>query len=129
MVACCEMGKSPAFCADTATPAGRVHVQDADDVGPRRVDRAVDDEARRVHRVGARRHLRAVGVDLHEARRGDLVEEHPVGIDEEVVRGARQARRDVREDQVVPPEERDEAIAGGQIDAKPAFGDVLRLVP
>ena len=44
------------------------------------------------------------------------------------MRGARQARRDVREDQVIPPEERDEAIAGGQIDAKPAFRDVLRWV-
>jgi hypothetical protein len=86
------------------------------------VDGAVDDEARRVHGPLARRELLAVRVDLHQAARGDLLEEHPVGVDEERVVLARDAGRDVREDEVVPAEVGDEAVAGGEIDPERAFG-------
>ena len=90
-----------------------------DDVVARGVDRAVDHEARRVDRVRRlSRPSRPCEVDLHQARRGDLVEDHPVRVDQEVVLGARHARGDVGEDEVVPAEMRDEAVARGEIDAQ-----------
>ncbi|MFK4508871.1 hypothetical protein ABIF81_004049 [Bradyrhizobium daqingense] len=60
--------------------------------------------------------LVAVQIDLDEARRRDLVEHQPVGIDEELVVGAGHARGNVGVDQIVPAVQRDEAIAGGEID-------------
>ena len=65
-----------------------------------------------------------LGVDRDQARRGDLVEEHPVGVDEKVVGVPRQARRDVGEDDVIPPEQRDQAVAGGEIDPELQLADV-----
>ena len=44
----------------------------------------------------------AVHVDLDQARRGDLLEEHAVRIDEELVLGAGNAQRNVIVDEVVP---------------------------
>ena len=80
------------------------------------MNRAVDHEARRVDRVRRIVDLLPVLVDLDQARRGDLVEEHPVGVDQEVVLAARHTRGDVGEDQVVPPEVGDEAVTRGEID-------------
>ena len=66
--------------------------------------------------------LLAVEIDLDEARRGDLVERHAVRIDEEVVLRSGNARRDVREDQIVPAVQRDEPVARGEVDAQLPFG-------
>jgi hypothetical protein len=61
------------------------------------------------------------GVDLHQRRRGDLVEHQPVRVDQEVVLGTRDARADVREDQVAPAVGGDEAVAGGKVDPQLPF--------
>jgi hypothetical protein len=52
----------------------------------RRGARAVDDEAGVVDAVAGARvlHHLAVEIDLHQARRGDLVVGHAVGVDQEV---------------------------------------------
>lgn len=60
--------------------------------------------------------LIAVQIDLDEARRGDLVEHQPIRVDEKVMLGARHARGDMGVDQIVPAVQRDQAIAGGEID-------------
>ena len=86
MVACWEIGKRPAFCAETATPAGvctcRTQTTSC---------RAAWIALWMTKPAGftgyvARGELLAVRVDLHQAARGDLLEEHPVGVDEEVRR-------------------------------------------
>jgi hypothetical protein len=68
--------------------------------------------------------LVALGVDLDEGRRGDLVEQQTVGIDEELVVVPRHARRNVVIDQVVHAEPGDHAIAGGELDADLPFAGV-----
>ena len=87
------------------------------------VDGAVDDEARRVH--GKRRLLQLVAllVDLDQAGGGDLVEEHAVGVDQEMILRSRHARRDVRVHEVFPAEVRDEPFPEPLLNAK------LDLVP
>ena len=78
-------------------------VDHAGDVGPAAVHRAVDHEAGVVDAVAGARvlHHVAVEVDLHQARRGDLVVGHAVGVDQEVAFLAGHARRDVVVDEVV----------------------------
>src|SRR5438045_4377205 len=51
-------------------------------------------------------------VDLDQAGGGDLVEEHAVGVDQEMILRSRHARRDVRVHEVFPAEVRDEPVAG-----------------
>jgi hypothetical protein len=105
-----------------AAPLGRhgdavqgVQVDDAAGVLARGVDRAVDGEAGRVDLVRAVHHLGAAEIHLDQAGGGDLVEQHPVRVDEEVVLRPGHPRRDVGEDQVVPPVVGDQPVAGGQI--------------
>ena len=86
------------------------------------MDRRMDGEARRVDAVFALAELVAVKIDLHEARRGDFLEHQPVRVDQEVMVRPRHARRDVGVDQVVPAVQRDETIAGGEIDALVPLG-------
>jgi len=87
------------------------------------VDRAVNDEARGIDLVRRLHHLLAVDVDLHQARGGDLVEQHPVGVEEEVVVGAGHSRGEVREDEIVPVVVRHQAVGGGEVHALlPLFG-------
>ena len=87
------------------------------------VDRAVDDEARGIDVVGRIGHLLAVDVDLHQARRRDLVEQHPVGVEEKVVVGTGHPRGEVREDEVVPAVVSDQTVGGGEVHALlPLFG-------
>jgi hypothetical protein len=64
----------------------------------------------------------SVEVDLQQAGRGDLVVHHAVGVDEEVPFLAGHARRDVVIDKVIHAVVVDEAIAGGEIDARFPFG-------
>ena len=61
------------------------------------MDCAVDGETRRIDRPGIFVHLVALQVDLHQARGGDFVEQHSVGIDEEVMFWTRNPRSDMRE--------------------------------
>ncbi len=65
-------------------------------------------------------------VDLHEARRGDLVEEHPVGVQEKVMIGTGHPRRQVGEDEVIPFVVRDETVGRREVHALlPLFGGDL----
>ena len=100
----------------------RVQVKHATGVLAHLVDRRMDGEARRVDAVFALAELVAVQIDLHQARRRDFLEHQPVRVDQEVMIGARHARRDVGVDQVVPAIQRDETIAGGEIDALVPLG-------
>jgi len=82
---------------------------------------AVNGEAGRVHGKRRRFDLVPVEIDFHQARRGDLVEQHPIGVDEKLVLGPGHPDRDVGEDEVRPPELGYEAVAGGQIHAHGPF--------
>src|SRR5437867_2257729 len=74
------------------------------------------------------RGLVALEVDLHQAGGRDLVEEDAVRVDQELVLGVGHAQRDVREDEVLPLVERDEAVGGGEVDAGgPLVGGDLAL--
>ncbi len=106
-----------------------MRVQDAVDLRPRHVHGAVDDEAGVVHGITGVLDDVALVVDLDQARRGDLVEHHPIGIDEEMLGLARHPRRDVREDEIVHAEMGDEAIARGERDAHLALVGLARFGP
>ena len=99
----------------------RVKVHDAAGVLARLVDGRMDGEAAGLMLIRSRVSF-AVEVDLDQARRRDLLEHHPVGIDQEVMVRARHARRNVGVDEVVPAVQGDEAIAGGEIDALVPLG-------
>ncbi|SPA30435.1 hypothetical protein CBM2637_B100267 [Cupriavidus taiwanensis] len=99
-----------------------MRVHHAADFGPRLVHGAVDDEAGRVDVIRRVQHGLAVVVHLDQARRRDLVEHHAVRVDQELVRRVRHARRDMREDQVVPAEVRHQPVRGRQVDAHLPFG-------
>jgi hypothetical protein len=51
----------------------------------RGVDRAVDGKARRIDLVRRLHDLVAVEIYLHQVRCGDLVESHPVGVNQEMM--------------------------------------------
>jgi hypothetical protein len=98
-------------------------MEHAGDVRPRLVDRAVDHVTRFVDAVvgvGLPDDL-ALDVDLHQARRRDLLVEHAVEVDEQVILAAGDARRDVVVDEVGHPVFVHEAIAGGEVDARLPF--------
>ncbi|MNI58857.1 hypothetical protein D3C73_1139880 [compost metagenome] len=80
-----------------------MRVQHAHRVLAGRMDTAMNGEAGGVDVVFRIHHLVAVQVDLDQAGRGDLVEHHAVGVDQEML-GAGHLGGDVREDQVIPPE-------------------------
>src|SRR3954469_11823115 len=80
----------------------------------------MDDEPGMVDAVagaGVLHHL-SVAVDLDQARGGDLVVGHAVGVDEEVPFLARDVRRDVVVDQVVHPVVVHQAVARGEVYAR-----------
>ena len=87
------------------------------------MDRAVNGEARRIDLVRRVHDLVAVEIDLHQAGRGDLVEGHPVRVDQEMMLAARNAGREMREYEIVPAEMRDQPIGGRERHALlPFFG-------
>ena len=127
IIACWSSGSSPSFCADTATPSvvcrwmtqcassrfmcsAEWMVKPAGFTGNGDVDDLV-----------------AVDVDLHQARRGDLLEQQAVRIDQEVMLRPRHARRDVREDHVVPAVQCDQPVGRGEIDADSFHSSALTL--
>ena len=70
----------------------------------------------------------AVVIDLHQARRRDLVEHEPKGIDEKMPFVARHARGDVRVNEIVHAEMGDETITRGKGDARLALAGGSGLV-
>jgi hypothetical protein len=72
--------------------------------------------------VGSVHHLVSGEVHLDQAGSRDLVEQHAVGIDQEVVLRPGHPRGDVGEHEVVPAVMRHETVAGGEIDALRPFG-------
>ena len=98
----------------------RVGVHHALHVVARRMHRAVDDEAGRVDRERRLLQHLAFDVDLDQARRRDLVEHQAVGIDQ-VVLGAGDPGGDVGEDEIVPAEQGDQAVGGGEVEASLPF--------
>jgi hypothetical protein len=109
---------------DTAMPSAVCVWMTQAEVVARHVHGRVNGEARRVHAlrrlVGV--HGLAGGVDLHQVLRLHLVEQHAVAVDEEVVGRARNARADVRVDQVGHLEMRDQPVQRGQVMARAGFG-------
>jgi|HubBroStandDraft_6_1064221.scaffolds.fasta_scaffold107989_2 hypothetical protein len=83
--------------------------------------RRVNGETRRVHRVLRAAERVPVHVDLDQARSGDLLEHHVVGVDEEMVFRPGNAGRKMGKNQVVPPVKRDKAIRRSQVDADLPF--------
>ncbi|MNT08245.1 hypothetical protein D3C72_1429810 [compost metagenome] len=98
-----------------------MRVHHAADFGARLVHGAVDDEAGRVDVIRRFQHGLPFVVDLDQARRRDLVEHHAVGVDQELVRRIGHARRDMREDQVVPAEVGHQPVGRGKVDAHLPF--------
>ena len=104
-------------------PGAGVRVDDAFGIVPGAVHGAVDHIAGGIDRVvviGLQDGL-ALEVDLDEARGGDLLIQHAVGIDQHVLVGTRHARRDVVVDEVRHAVERNKPVAGGEIDARAPF--------
>ena len=89
-------------------------------VSPVHVHRTVDREAGGVHGVRRRLDLVSVHIYLDQARGGHLLEELPVGVDQEVV-AVGHPSGEMGEDQVVPAVERHEPIRGGEIGADGAL--------
>ena len=98
-------------------------VQHAGDVRARLVDRTVDHVARFVDAVVGLRFPNdlALDIDFGEARCRDFLVEHAVKVDQQVVLAARDARGDVVVDQVGHGILVEQAIAGGEIDARLPF--------
>jgi hypothetical protein len=94
----------------------RVGMDDAGDFRARPVDRAGDREAAAVDRVLRGFDRIASAVDLDQGRGGDLLIQHAVGVDQEVILRPGHAGGDPRVDQIRPAEPVDEAVAGGEID-------------
>jgi hypothetical protein len=64
----------------------------------------------------------AIGVHLDQAARGDLLEQHAIGIDQEAVAGARQAHREMGEDEIGHAEQRDQPVGRGEVLAQFLLG-------
>ena len=63
----------------------------------------------------------ALEIDLDEARGGDLLVQHAIGIDEDMLIGSWHARGDVVVDEVRHAVEGDKPIASGKVDAGVPF--------
>ena len=101
----------------------RVRVDHAGHFRPRRMHGAMDNVAGLVHAVAkgseiGRAENLPIVVDLDQARRGNLLIQHPVGIDQKRSVLTRHARRNVVGDHVGHGVELDEAITRRKIDAR-----------
>jgi hypothetical protein len=115
--------QQPAFHRRYRNAGTGMGVQHAGDVRPRLVDRAVDHVTRFVDAVVGVRlpDDRALEVDLHQARGRDLLVQHTVEVDQQVVLAAGNARGDVIVDEVGHCVLVDQAITGGKINARLPF--------
>ncbi|SKZ66481.1 Uncharacterised protein [Mycobacteroides abscessus subsp. abscessus] len=109
------------------TPGQRMGVQHTVCILAFAVNGAVDDKASRVHGVVRVADDSAVQVDPHQIRRGDLLEQQAIGVDEEVIVGTGQPHRDVGEDQVGHLEVRYQPIHRGQFSPQLRFGRLDRV--
>src|SRR5258707_15655820 len=96
-------------------------MDDATYLRPRRMNRAVDGEARRVDGIGRVADDPAVEVDLDEIGRGDLLEGDAERVDEKMVLGPGHAGRDVVVDELVPALAPGEAVARRKLNPRPAL--------
>ena len=101
----------------------RVRVDHARHFRPRRMHGAMDNVAGLVHAVAkgseiGRAENLAIVVDLDQARRGNLLVQHPVGIDQKRALLTGYARRNMVGDHVGHAVELDQAITRGKIDAR-----------
>ena len=101
---------------------GRVQMHHRPRIIARHVDRGVDREAGRIHRMRSRHHRLPLNVDLNKRRSRDLLKHHVIRIDEKMMLRPRNTRRQMREDDVVPAIKRDKPVSGGKINADHPFG-------
>src|SRR5260221_11046646 len=101
-----------------------MRMDDAADIRARRMDGAVNGEARLVDAGALRREDLAVEVDPDERGRRDLLEHRAERIDQEMLVVARYSRRDMGVDDIVHPVERHQPVAGGQRDPGLPFAPV-----
>ncbi len=85
------------------------------------VDRRVYREARRIDRPRTVFELLAIEVDLEQVARRHLAVVQAEGVDQELLlttgHAVGQAQRDVVVDHLGPPQQREDAVAGGQLDS------------
>src|ERR1700733_6486259 len=87
----------------------------ADRVGPRSVDRGMNDEAGGIDGPARLLPRLPVGVDLDQRARRDLLEKKPIRIDEKAMALARNSRRQMCVHEVRHPKERYQAISRGKV--------------
>ena len=102
-------------------PGHGVQVDDVVRVFARAVDGRMDGETRRIDEAGRVLNDVSVQIDLHQTGGRHFLEIPAVRVDEEMMLRPRHARRDVGEDHVVPPVQRDQTVKGGQLDPSVPF--------
>src|SRR5688572_23984 len=88
----------------------------------RGVDRRMDDETGVVHRPFRLAHRITFDVDQHQVRRRDFAIMQPERIDQEPDLRSGNTHRDVVENHLHPAEHVEDAVGGGQLDARLALG-------
>ena len=99
-------------------------VDDAVDIVAAAMDRAVNDESGPVHGGIGLIDQVAVEIDLDEVGGGHLVEQQPEAVEQKVAGLVRDARRNVRIDQIGPAEMLDQTVTGRELDALSSHSDV-----
>ena len=99
-----------------------MRVHDADGVGPGRMDRRVDDDARGVDRDLGAPNLVSVMVDHRKRLRSDFPEQVSVAVDQQVVGLVGQSRGNMCVDQVVHAEMSNEPVGRREILAHRRLG-------
>ncbi len=110
------------FQAGDRAAGGRMRMHDAVRALDRGVDCRMQHEAGAVHRPFGLAHRVAVDVDQYEVRGRDLAVVQAERIDEEMLLRPRHAQRDVVEDQLDPAQHVEDAVRGGELDARLALG-------
>ena len=106
-----------------ADPGDRVQMDHVMGVLPCAMDGGMDGETGRIDETGRLLDDVPVKIDLDQAGRRHLLEIPAVGVDQEMMLGSRNARRDMGEDHVVPPVQGHQPVEGRQLDP----GGPLRL--
>jgi hypothetical protein len=90
-------------------------------VVPGGMDSGMDHETGRVDdMIGVRNDI-SVQVDLDQAGGGNFAEMHAIGVEQEMLRGARRTGRNMGGKKIVHAEMGDQPIAGGEIDPHVPF--------
>ena len=99
----------------------RVEVHHRMRIVARHVDRRMDGEARRIGDERRRLDRIAADVDLDQRRGGHFLEHQIVRVEQEMMLGSRNPRRQMGEDEVVPAVMRDHPVGGGEVDPDRPF--------